>query len=255
VLRRDIYLVFLCKVFESYNYFSLSRILTLYLTEEFEINDYHAGIAFGLWGTLLVAYGLFLGGAIDALGVRSSLILCFVLNVASRLVMASTTTPWLLLAMLLGPNAAAGALGVPVMTIAVKRFTTPLNRGFAFSLFYTLMNLAALSQGVLMDVFRIRRGALPTFSRHKPGSCIRRRACGGARVLQVSLMLFAATVLQVEARLPHRLPGQPPHAQRWHQAVPALRWAGTHARLAARLKSGSACALGTQCFAHAPQAA
>ncbi|KAH7619689.1 hypothetical protein NADE_006520 [Nannochloris sp. 'desiccata'] len=51
--------------------------------------------------------------------------------------------------------AAMGSLGVPVMTISVKRYTTELNRGFAFSLFYTLMNVAALSQGLLLDVFRL----------------------------------------------------------------------------------------------------
>ena len=48
--------------------------------------------------------------------------------------------------MLLGPNTVAGALGVPVMTIGVKRYTHEGNRGFAFSLFYSLMNVAALTQ-------------------------------------------------------------------------------------------------------------
>ena len=52
----------------------------------------------------------------------------------------------MLLAMLLGPNTIAGALGVPVMTIGVKRYTHEGNRGFAFSLFYSLMNVAALTQ-------------------------------------------------------------------------------------------------------------
>lgn len=52
----------------------------------------------------------------------------------------------MLLIMLLGPNSIAGALGVPVMTIGVKRYTNDGNRGFAFSLFYSLMNVAALSQ-------------------------------------------------------------------------------------------------------------
>ncbi|KAH7619690.1 hypothetical protein NADE_006521 [Nannochloris sp. 'desiccata'] len=93
--------------------------------------------------------------AIDWMGIKTSLIVCFMLNIGSRLVMACTTTPWLLLLTLLGPNTIAGSLGVPVMTISVKRYTTELNRGFAFSLFYTLMNVAALSQGLLLDVFRL----------------------------------------------------------------------------------------------------
>ncbi|KAL4420864.1 hypothetical protein ABPG77_002823 [Micractinium sp. CCAP 211/92] len=152
---RDLYVMFILKVFESYNYFSLSRLFTLYLTEDFGISDYRAGFFYGLWGTLLTSYGFLLGGLIDVLGVKGSLVICFLLNIGSRLVMASTTSRVLLLVMLLGPNTIAGALGVPVMTIGIKRYTHEGNRGFAFALFYSLMNCAALSQGVLMDAFRI----------------------------------------------------------------------------------------------------
>lgn len=60
--------------------------------------------------------------------------------------MASTSSRLVLLMALLGPNTVAGSLGVPVMTIGVKRYTHSGNRGFAFSLFYTLMNVAALTQ-------------------------------------------------------------------------------------------------------------
>jgi hypothetical protein len=43
----------------------------------------------------------------------------------------------MLLWTLLGPVTIAGSLGTPVQTIAIKRYTTPSNRGFAFSLFYS----------------------------------------------------------------------------------------------------------------------
>lgn len=120
--------------------------LALYLSESFGLTDLEAGTVYGAWGTLLTLYGLFLGSAIDWLGVKNSLLLCFIINIASRLVMACTTFSWVFLFMLLGPNAIAGSLGVPVLTIAVKRLTSEHNRGFAFSLFYTLMNVAALAQ-------------------------------------------------------------------------------------------------------------
>jgi hypothetical protein len=42
-----------------------------------------------------------------------------------------------------------------VMTIAIKRYSTPANRGFAYGLFYTVMNLAALANGILVDYLRI----------------------------------------------------------------------------------------------------
>lgn len=78
---RDLWLVFVLKVLDSFNYFSLSRVLTLYLTEEFGIGDVQAGTVYGAWGTLLTAYGLLLGSAIDWMGVKQSLILCFALQV------------------------------------------------------------------------------------------------------------------------------------------------------------------------------
>jgi hypothetical protein len=38
-----LYLIFVLKLLDSYSYFSLSRSLTLLLTEEFEVSDYNAG--------------------------------------------------------------------------------------------------------------------------------------------------------------------------------------------------------------------
>jgi len=57
-------------------------------------------------------------------GVRTSLVVCFVLHTACRLAMAVTTSRHVMLAVLLGPETMAGALGVPVLTIGIKRFTT-----------------------------------------------------------------------------------------------------------------------------------
>ncbi len=54
-----------------------------------------------------------------------------------RFVVATTTSKAVLLWTLLGPVTVAGALGTPVQTIAIKRYTTETNRGFAFSLFYS----------------------------------------------------------------------------------------------------------------------
>lgn len=37
------------------------------MTEQFGIDDYHAGLVYGLWGSLLTAFGFLLGGTIDVL--------------------------------------------------------------------------------------------------------------------------------------------------------------------------------------------
>ena len=165
------------KCLESFGYFSLSSILTvralslllhlaltrplsacgvqLYLTEDFGMSDVSAGVAYGLWGTLSTLYGLLLGRAIDAMGVRRALALSFTVSALAKLVIATTRSRTAVLLMLFGPLPAAGALGIPVLTIGIRRCTHTGNRGFAFGLFYTLMNCAALLSGLLVDAFRL----------------------------------------------------------------------------------------------------
>ena len=166
------------KALESFGYFSLSSVLTvrqqtsacrhfclipltapsssqLFLTEEFSMSDVGAGAAYGLYGTLSTLYGLFLGTAVDFLGVRRSLLLSFLVSAAAKMVIATATNRTVVLAMLYGPLPAAGALGIPVLTIGIRRCTHAANRGFAFGLFYTLMNVAALVSGVAVDTFRL----------------------------------------------------------------------------------------------------
>ncbi len=95
-----------------------------------------------------------MGPIIDLAGVRLCLMACFSIGAAARAVIALTTSRTTLVATLLGPAAVAESLGIPVMTIAVKRYTSDFNRGFAFALFYTVMNIAAMCVGPLFDLFR-----------------------------------------------------------------------------------------------------
>ena len=119
------------------------------------MSDVGAGAAYGLYGTLMTLYGLLLGAAVDALGVRRSLVLSFIVGCAAKVVIATTRSRVAVLAMLYGPLPAAGARGIPVMTIGIRRCTHSENRGFAFGLFYSLMNVAALFAGVAVDAFRL----------------------------------------------------------------------------------------------------
>ena len=119
------------------------------------MTDVGAGAAYGLYGTLSTLYGLFLGTAVDLLGVRRSLLLSFTVSAAAKIVIATSTNRAVVLAMLYGPLPMAGAMGIPVMTIGIRRCTHATNRGFAFGLFYTLMNVAALVSGVAVDTFRL----------------------------------------------------------------------------------------------------
>eukprot|EP01083_Nonionella_stella_P012632 35780_1 len=46
-------------------------------------------------------------------------------------------------------------LGIPVLTVGIRRYTNEDNRGFAFGLFYVIMNVAALLSGPTVDLCTI----------------------------------------------------------------------------------------------------
>lgn len=89
-----------------------------------------------------------------AAGIRRSLLVCFTGELISRLLIATATSPPLIYFLLYTLLPAASSLGVPVMTIAVKRYTPPGARSLAFGLFYTVMNVAALAAGFIVDGLR-----------------------------------------------------------------------------------------------------
>lgn len=151
------------KFLESYAYFSMSLILTLYLSE-FGYNDYDAGWMYGIFGTLTSAYGIVVGFVIDNLGVRWSLVLGSALLTVGRLLIAITKSRLLIQIMLYTVLPLGSALGIPVMMTGIRytllstqpsitfescglcgvssRYTNDTNRSFGFSLFYSVMNIA-----------------------------------------------------------------------------------------------------------------
>ena len=46
-------------------------------------------------------------------------------------------------------------MGIPVLMTGIRRYTTKKNRGFAFGIFYVVMNIAALISGPVVDILTI----------------------------------------------------------------------------------------------------
>lgn len=92
--------------------------------------------------------------AVPGAGIRRSLLLCFTGELLARLLIATTTSKPFLYLVLYTLLPASASLGVPVMTIAVKRYTPPSSRSLAYGLFYTVMNVAALAGGFVVDALR-----------------------------------------------------------------------------------------------------
>ena len=152
---RELSLVYLLKALDSYGYFALSEVFTLYLSDEFGVDDVTAGTYYGLWGTAITVYGVLTGFLVDALGVRRSLACSYALQFASRVALAWTRDVRIVLAVVFLVQPLGSAWGAPVMTIAIKRLTRPPDRTLGFGVFYAMMNVAALVSGVAIDAIRL----------------------------------------------------------------------------------------------------
>eukprot|EP00178_Gracilaria_changii_P016723 TRINITY_DN48035_c0_g1_i1.p1 TRINITY_DN48035_c0_g1~~TRINITY_DN48035_c0_g1_i1.p1 ORF type:complete len:695 (-),score=78.04 TRINITY_DN48035_c0_g1_i1:288-2372(-) len=166
---RELWLIFAMKFLSSYAYFSLSLVLTLFLTDEFGMSDTAAGWAYGAYGVMSTFFGLLCGWFIDYLGVRVSLLVGALIGALSRFIMAVTLSQHTAVLMLYSFLPFAECLGIPIMTIGIKRYTNAHNRTFAFSLFYSMMNVAALCAGPLVDLARSLFGEGVTIDLHSWG--------------------------------------------------------------------------------------
>ena len=148
----ELWKVYLLKFLDSYAYFSLSIVFTLFLSHDFGYSDVKAGAIYGAWGAFITMYGLATGVLVDRMGVAISLRLGFGVSLLSRCLLFATTSRnilWLNIGCLLPLG---NCLGIPVLTIGIRRYTKVQNRGFAYGLFYVVMNLAALMSGPIVDI-------------------------------------------------------------------------------------------------------
>ncbi|KAG7340712.1 major facilitator superfamily transporter [Nitzschia inconspicua] len=146
---------FVLKFLDSYSYFSFSIIFTLFLSNDFGLDDVTAGTLYGAWGALITIYGLLTGFVVDNLGVAQSLKLGFILSLLARIGIFLTTSRTMLYIHVCGTLPLANCLGIPVLTTGIRRYTNETNRGFAFGLFYVIMNVAALISGPAVDLLTI----------------------------------------------------------------------------------------------------
>ena len=153
---KELYLIYILKFLDSYSYFSFSIIFTIYLSDEFQFNDIEAGTYYGLWGAFITIYGLLTGCVVDNIGVAKSLQLGMVTSCISRICIFVTTSRPILLWNVCFLLPIGNCLGIPVMTTAIRRYTHEhKNRGFAYGLFYVIMNVGAIVVGPVVDIITI----------------------------------------------------------------------------------------------------
>eukprot|EP00128_Syssomonas_multiformis_P005451 Colp12_sorted_trinity150504_noHs@32239 len=154
---RELWLIFLMKFLTSYAYYSVATNLTSFLTEEMDYSDYQAGWVYGTFGLLISVFQLCVGPVLDALGVRWALIAGAVVNTVSHAIIFMAKDDKLLLSAMYGFQPIAQALGVPVMSIAIRRYTNSTNRVLAYGLFVAAASAGDLISGnvtsLLLEIF------------------------------------------------------------------------------------------------------
>ena len=149
--------VMVLKFTESFTYFALSQILVIYLRSEYGLTDIEAGFAYGSWGFMISAWSILMSCVNDSLGIRRALLVGFSLEIVGNFLLAFARTRALAYLSLFGILPLGSCLGIPMLLIAVKRFSPEESKGFAFGVFYTVMNIAALASGPVVDLFNIGR--------------------------------------------------------------------------------------------------
>ncbi|OSX72846.1 hypothetical protein BU14_0400s0005 [Porphyra umbilicalis] len=197
---RDLWLVYLLKLLASFAYFSSSLTMTLYLSDEFDFSDIAAGLHYGGYGVASTLYGVAGGAVIDRLGVRSSLLVGAGVATVARGVLGVTRDRTTALVLLYTLLPASDALGVPVLTIAVRRYTNGRSRTLGFALFYTVMNVGALVAGGGVDAARaaFAGGLTPPWGGGGTLSALRGVLLLGAAATASSAILIAVGVRNVE---------------------------------------------------------
>ena len=151
-LPREVWLACLYHVFDAYASFVISLNLTIYLVTEFHLSDVQAGLYYGIWGVLSVAFGIPAGIYIDRIGLERSLWIGTSVSFLGRLVFAFSDNLYLTLASLFLCVTSGSALLDPAIHIVVDRYSgSEEAKTFAFGVLYASMNFGALCAALLTD--------------------------------------------------------------------------------------------------------
>ena len=160
---RELWIIYFTKVFEIIAYGLMSGAMVLWLSSDLGYSDTAAGDHIAIWSTILTLITVAVGSLADAIGLRKAFLAGFLICLGSRAFMTFVTDPWIVVILGMYPLAIGLAMMVPVMTAALKRYSSTAQRSMAFSMFYVLMNVGFAVAGWLFDFVRDVMGEYGTF--------------------------------------------------------------------------------------------
>eukprot|EP00041_Stephanoeca_diplocostata_P034987 m.1216411 g.1216411 ORF g.1216411 m.1216411 type:complete len:511 (-) comp24613_c0_seq32:181-1713(-) len=147
-------IVLMLKGLQAFGYYSVSIILTSYLTAEMGMSDSTAGLVYGLLGMLISIASLIAGNFVDHFGIWVSIITGSALLVVARLCLAFSEDSTVALVVISTLLPFGEALGIPVLSQAVGAVSAPEDLQWSYGMFYTTMNVAVLAVGPSIDFAR-----------------------------------------------------------------------------------------------------
>lgn len=142
------------KFLEGMAFFSLMLILAKYLSDVIGFSDVEAGWLFALCNGMQFPFALCLSFVLDSWGARRMCMIGQALLLVSRASLWLSSSPILVCFVLIVLYPLGTAALLPALIVAVKRFSTPLSRPYAFGMFYTCLNVASIC---IMGVFNYFR--------------------------------------------------------------------------------------------------
>lgn len=142
------------KFLEGVAFFSLMYILVKYLSDELGFSDVESGWLFAFCNGMQFPFALCLSFVLDSWGVKRMSIIGQSLLVAARLALWQSHSRWLICLVLTIVYPMGTAALFPALVVAVKRFTTPQSRPYAFGIFYICLNLGSLCVAGVLNYSR-----------------------------------------------------------------------------------------------------
>lgn len=151
---RELWVIYIAKLLEILSYGLMMSTVTLWLSSDLGLTDTGAGDVVAWWSTIITLTTLAVGSLVDAIGIRKSFLMGFLVCLVTRGVVTVSTNQWVAIPFGLMVMAIGEAMMVPVMTAGVKKYTNVKQRSMAFAGYYVLMNVGFLISGLTFDKLR-----------------------------------------------------------------------------------------------------
>jgi len=151
---RDLWFLFIYNIVEYSAYGAINMALVLWLSSDCGLGDIAAGSYIAGWSMLLSVMNMVAGAFLDTIGIRKTLIISVIFLIISRFFMAFVTNPVLVFILGFMPLTVGFAIVGPLVSVAIKRYTTKETTALGFGLFYTLMNIGYAIGGTFFDWVR-----------------------------------------------------------------------------------------------------